>query len=646
MSGRRRATLSPTLFPFLAVLVCTLGTLILFLALVAQKAEQTAQEAVDDPAAPESVASLVTEQQWKRERYVAIRESQTADLKQRSSELAHVEDHVRRLREKLQQLRAETQAATAEEFDEQAKHEEIVLLKQAITSEQERLEQLRQEVGSRPPRVVIVPHHGPNGTDQRPIYVECTAEGIVLQPEGAFISKLQLEGPAGIGNPLDAALRTIRYHWQQTDPDGPAPYPLLVVRPDGIGSYAAARSAMQGWDDQFGYELVPGEIELAFPAADTSLRERVDVAIREAVARQHARLAASSYALRQATMRGTTPRVLSAADLARSDAAAGSGQRYFSRQVTPDTPSRSGSIAGSDIREFDQALQQAASSGGSGGLGDLPGGRPPTGLPFPSTSGAAASGAAASDIQLGSPRGEDALAADTNDSTRASQPGGYQVGGYQYGGYQGSDHASGANGGDADSATDATVRPGTGREDQSGRVDGVSQGASSPDKNAPGATGGGPSASTGNSGSSAAAQSNPYTAEDAPPTVAQAAPSASPPPTLKRGGKDWALPASARIGSTTIVRGVNVVCQSDAFVLLPDPSGGTPQRFSFHDGFVDRAAMELATAIHQRVDGWGVAIAGGRWQPVLRVQVDRSSEPRYRQLRTLLQGSGLEIEKR
>ena len=34
---------SPSLFPFLAVLVCTLGTLILLLALVAQNATQTAQ---------------------------------------------------------------------------------------------------------------------------------------------------------------------------------------------------------------------------------------------------------------------------------------------------------------------------------------------------------------------------------------------------------------------------------------------------------------------------------------------------------------------------------------------------------------------------------------------------------------------------
>lgn len=613
MSGRRRATLSPTLFPFLAVLVCTLGTLILFLALVAQKAEQTAQEAVDDPAAPESVASLVTEQQWKRERYVAIRESQTADLKQRSSELAHVEDHVRRLRDKLQQLRAETKAATADEFDEQAKQQEILLLKQSIAAEQQRVEQLKQEVSSRRPRVVIVPHHGPNGTDQRPIYVECTAEGIVLQPEGAFISKLQLEGPAGTGSPLDAALRTIRYHWQKTDPDGPAPYPLLVVRPDGIDTYAAARAAMQGWDDQFGYELVPGEIELAFPAADTTLRERVDVAIREAVSRQHARLAAASYALRRASMGGTTPRVLSAADLARSDASAGSGQRYFSRPVNPDTQSRSGSIAGSDIRDFDQALQNAA-NGPTAGLDAAPGGL-----------GQMSGGLGEMSGGLGELSG----------------------GQGEISGDAGQERATAGNEG---SAADETNVAGTGRIDQHGRVDGHSQGASSNNQNAVGGTGGGQQAATGHSGPNAPAQSNPYAADGAPPSAAQAAPpsqsASQPTPTLQRGGKDWALPASARNRGTTIVRGVNVVCQSDAFVLLSDQAGGTPQRFSFHDGFVDRAAMELATAVHQRVESWGFAIAGGRWQPVLRVQVDRSSEPRYRQLRTLLQGSGLEMEKR
>lgn len=50
MSGRRRKTLSPTLFPFLAVLVCTLGTLILLLALVAQNTSDAAQQIAETAA--------------------------------------------------------------------------------------------------------------------------------------------------------------------------------------------------------------------------------------------------------------------------------------------------------------------------------------------------------------------------------------------------------------------------------------------------------------------------------------------------------------------------------------------------------------------------------------------------------------------
>jgi len=44
MSRRRGKTLAPSLFPFLAVLVCTLGTLILLLALVAQNATDAAEQ--------------------------------------------------------------------------------------------------------------------------------------------------------------------------------------------------------------------------------------------------------------------------------------------------------------------------------------------------------------------------------------------------------------------------------------------------------------------------------------------------------------------------------------------------------------------------------------------------------------------------
>jgi len=55
MSSRRRESLSPTLFPFLAVLICTLGTLILMLAILAHSGgnASAASDAPEEPAVDE-----------------------------------------------------------------------------------------------------------------------------------------------------------------------------------------------------------------------------------------------------------------------------------------------------------------------------------------------------------------------------------------------------------------------------------------------------------------------------------------------------------------------------------------------------------------------------------------------------------------
>ena len=53
----------------------------------------------------------------------------------------------------------------------------------------------------------VVPYDGPNGTRRRPIYIECLADAVVLQPEGVRLSEADFEGPLGPGNPLAAALR-------------------------------------------------------------------------------------------------------------------------------------------------------------------------------------------------------------------------------------------------------------------------------------------------------------------------------------------------------------------------------------------------------------------------------------------------------
>ena len=46
------------------------------------------------------------------------------------------------------------------------------------------------------------------------------------------------------------------------------PYPLLLVRPDGIMAYECALAAMKSWGPDFGYELINVDWHLNYPPAD------------------------------------------------------------------------------------------------------------------------------------------------------------------------------------------------------------------------------------------------------------------------------------------------------------------------------------------------------------------------------------------
>ena len=100
-------------------------------------------------------------------------------------------------------------------------------------------------------------------------------KGVILQPEGIVLGAKDFDGPLGPGNPLDAALRGIREYYAQAGLLGSKgePYPLLIVRPGGVEAYAAARSAMRTWDDEFGYELVDETMQLKYPDPDPALSQ-------------------------------------------------------------------------------------------------------------------------------------------------------------------------------------------------------------------------------------------------------------------------------------------------------------------------------------------------------------------------------------
>jgi hypothetical protein len=54
----------------------------------------------------------------------------------------------------------------------------------------------------------------------------------------------------------------------------------------------------------------------------------------------------------------------------------------------------------------------------------------------------------------------------------------------------------------------------------------------------------------------------------------------------------------------------------------------------------------LTTALRQRTERWGIAVAGGYWKPVLRVKVRPGGEGRFEELQKALENSGIEVQKK
>lgn len=296
----RKTQVGISLFPFLAVLICTMGSLIVLLILVVQQARVQADTLADqrrrqqsslDSSERKKLAQEAEDWQWQRE----VLEQQRSQLAERLAdgrlELSHLEEHIRRLEQNWRRLQAEVaemnrmQPGTQQDVSAQ---EELARLQAEITAQRKQLEQLREQYAQQRRSFAIVPYQGPHGTRRRPIYIECRQSGIVIQPEGITFGPQDFTGPLGPGNPLDAALRAIREHWARLEGEAAQgePYPLLIVRPDGAVAYSMARAAMAGWDDEFGYELVDDEMELTFPPGDPRLKKLLQGTIETARERQ------------------------------------------------------------------------------------------------------------------------------------------------------------------------------------------------------------------------------------------------------------------------------------------------------------------------------------------------------------------------
>lgn len=677
MSGGRRSKLSPSLFPFLAVLVCTLGTLILLLALVAEKASDAAAVAAEPEPTNSSLpgitamaaSSMIEDEEFLVTQLVSVRQAQTDDIEHRRDKLAHVEEHTRRLTDELKRLSAEVdRASKTDNLDDEVTDQQLAILKQQIEIEEREIEKKVAESGTRKPRVIIVPHKGPNGTDRRPVYLECTGNELVIWPEQVRISIEQLQQSDTGANPVESALRVIRNHAMTQYGDPVPPYPLLIVRPDGILTYASARGAMQDYDDQFGYELVPTDVELAIAKPDANLKQKIDRAITEAIANQtrqerialknnqqnnigsgrrlpilsaaaldrkgrsngyrtlgreeqnmytqqagDARSVARSYADDRANSRSQSPSVT------RGNVTYGNSDGYGKQSFEATAKANNGGIDPALDQKWSEDMRQAA--------GEL--------------SGSSLDGGGAFD-ENGNPRSLlDSYVQGGNDENGSETPNSENLR---------ADFSSEL--GDQDGNTDQVLNPNgmTGQRGEAGEgkmptqnpyaASGGSAGAGQPQSGSP--QSGSPQGNSSQQSDSQDQQAKQSDAQTQPPENPY---SRTPTEDLaKPGSKGWALPRDvARSHGNEILRTIRVESRGDRFVLLPSDRRSSPEMFGVFDRDARRASLELATAVRDRVDHWGAALPGGRWQPVLEVDVKPGGEVRFQQLQTILRDSGVSV---
>ncbi len=112
-SGKRHRgeELAPALFPFLAVLLCTMGSLVLVLVLVVSQASASAKLSLE--ASQEKLLEVSDVVELVSDEMLARREQQQKSIDNRRSQLAAIEDHIDRLVKELADLKPSPKPSTS-----------------------------------------------------------------------------------------------------------------------------------------------------------------------------------------------------------------------------------------------------------------------------------------------------------------------------------------------------------------------------------------------------------------------------------------------------------------------------------------------------------------------------------------------------
>jgi hypothetical protein len=642
---RHRPTGGAQMFSFLDAMVCTMGALLVLVHAFARHGEVQLTKSPEVKAARENLAAVNSEietLEWRRENLRQMREKTQAQLNDERIKLSHVEDHQRRLLARLDELKAaaaemdrlDTNSSTAER-DAAA---DLDAARARLRQAQEALSESRKAAQDGGVSYSVVPYEGPNATRRRPIYIECRGDAIVLQPEGVELTAAEFAGYLGPGNPLAKAVRGIREYWARGTPAGTQPsepYPLLLVRPEGIRAYYAARAALDSWGSDFGYELVGADWQLKFPQRDEQLAQLTRQIVADASARSRVLVESLSQ------MSKNRPR-----GALRATAHGGFVQER-SRQGggTPGVGGRGRGwdSIGPDWAQDDGEGAQGGSTAGSTAGGSAVGGSAPGGGGYPAGSSAGRYGGLAQQgggsFEEGSNGGgfgdgtgryeQGSGARETNGTAaggtadRRSSDGKYggQPGGQYAGRYGGADGTKGATGGGAQSST-------------SGGASSSSSNSSASSAGASGAAG---------SASSAGGDDPSQTVAVGMPTPNLHAPKKTSSMARHR-GRDWGLP-DAGSGAAPATRPILVECHNDQLVILPDERGRPAKQVRL--GANTQESMdEFVSNVWGHMKGWGTAGKGLYWKPTLLMEVKPGAADRYAEVKGLLADSGLDVTER
>ena len=619
-------------FTFLDVLTCTMGTLVLLLVVLGERAKRTAVAAAAAEVAAASLLSapppgshhppLTAEQAeaqmatWRTRQAEldALRAEAAERLREEQLRVSHLEDHERRLEHELAKLHFTLERLDETEKEQRVDQETAERSLERLTALVSEAEERIAEAQNQPAQqrsYAIVPYKGANGTYRRPIYVECTKEAVIIQPEGIRLNAVDFDGPLRSGNPLAAAVRAAREELAARAKasggvDSSAPYPLLVVRPDGAAAYAVALSALGASDAEYGYEFVDADWDLEFPAVDPRLGQVMAHAVEQARARQAllAKAAPRRYGSR----------------LRRGGAGAGGG---------------AGMGAGRGDGLGDGFGEITHNGGGGDRIGQRTGDGDLTGI------GAGAGRGGRLDVASSDGRGS--AGGDFADQF-ASQPGAAER----------SDQMASTGEAPNSSETEGGPSPGApggGPAGQAAQPSGLATagaGYSSTANNSTASSGGGSpapdvhAAETMTPVNAAAGAAAGAAASDSGAAAGMAASRQRGSAAAERGA-NWAN-AAASEKSSAITRPIKVIVGPNEICLLPegsaDPADATV--VTFHQP-TNRLMDQLADSVQQQIKEWGLAGRAMYWRPTLVLQVAPGAQRQAARLTELLEDSGIDV---